>query len=422
MIYSGLRLLLGVSSSIAAFRALDLASTVIKGGGEVRAVLTPNAAKLVGPPAFDAITQNRTIVSLWESPHAGDMDHLAATKWANVFAIVPATANTIARLATGLSDDALSTFAIAWPRPLVIAPAMNPTMYQHITVQENLARLRNRGHVVVGPAMGPTACGDQGVGRLSDTADILIAIVDLYRNRTALPDLSGHRIVITSGPTREFADPVRCITNPSTGRMGHALARQAIAAGASVVLVTGPVDIPLPEGLAEVERIVSAEEMKDAVLRHLPKATGAMFAAAVSDWRPAHRSESKAKKEGAATRVDLELERTPDVALEAGRHRQPGQVFVGFAAESENLIANARGKMERKGFDFVVANPVSEPGAGFGTETNHAFIVGAQTEREVPQTTKDLLAVEILAEYARCHAAGSTPAPAEDYPLGLSDA
>ncbi|MBX3727889.1 MAG: bifunctional phosphopantothenoylcysteine decarboxylase/phosphopantothenate--cysteine ligase CoaBC [Candidatus Sumerlaeia bacterium] len=398
MAYPGLRLLLGVSSSIAAFRALDIASTIIKGGGEVRAVLTPNATKLVGPAAFDAITHKRSIVSLWESDHSGEMDHLEATKWANVFAVAPATAATLARLTVGLADDALSTLAIAWPRPLVIAPAMNPTMYQHPTVQANLAVLRGRGHRIVGPAWGLTACGDRGQGRLADVEDILIAIVDALRDRRDVPNLTGHHVLITSGPTREFADPVRCITNPSTGRMGIALARQALNAGARVTVVTGPCDLPFPDDLTHLERVVTAEEMRDAVLRLLPEATIAVFAAAVSDWRPAEAAAQKAKKEDGPQEMTLHLVRTPDVATEASKARRPGQVFVGFAAETENLLANARDKMRRKGFDLVVANPVSVPGAGFGTETNQATLVGEGLQREVPQTTKDLLALEILAE------------------------
>ncbi len=398
MIYSGLKLLLGVSSSIAAYRALDIASTVIKGGGEVRAVLTANAANIAGPAAFDAITGNRTVVSLWAS--GGDMDHLAATKWADVFCIAPASANTLARLALGLADDALSTFAVAWPGPLVVAPAMNPTMFQHTTVQQHVRTLSERGHTIVGPGTGKTACGDEGVGRLADVEDILIAIVNHLRDAREVPDLAGRRVLVTSGPTREFADPVRCITNPSTGRMGVAIARQAVAAGARVTLVLGPSEIAVPGGLAHLERVVTAEEMRDAVLRHLPDADAAIFAAAVSDWKPAERSGAKAKKEDGPEETTLRLVRTPDVALEASKRRREGQVFVGFAAESHDLVENARGKLHRKSFDIVVANPVGEPGAGFGTDTNRATIVTADATREVPTTSKDRLAAEILKEIA----------------------
>jgi phosphopantothenoylcysteine decarboxylase/phosphopantothenate--cysteine ligase len=418
MIYSGLRLLLGVSSSIAAHRALDVASTVIKGGGEVRVVMTPTATRLVGAAAFVAITGRPVITSLWESAHPGEMDHLASTKWANVFCIAPATAATLARLATGLADDAVATFALAWPKPLVIAPAMNPTMYASIPVQEHVATLHSRGHRLVGPVEGLTACGDNGLGRMSSVEDILIAIVEAFRAGTNLPSLEGRRLLITSGPTREFADPVRCITNPSTGRMGVALARAALACGGSVVLVTGPCELPMPAGAIQVERITTAEEMRDVVLAHLSKATDVIFAAAVSDWRPETRMREKQKKDSVADEMVLRLVRTPDVAGEAAKHRRAGQVFVGFAAESHNLIANARGKLQSKGFDLVVANPVTEPGAGFGTDTNHAWLVTGRSEREVPTTTKDALAVEILREMVRVEIRNS----GEEYPLGLSDA
>ena len=421
MIYSGLKLLLGVSSSIAAYRALDIASTVVKGGGQVRVVMTENAAKLVSPKAFDAITTQRTIVSLWDSDRTGEMDHLAATKWANVFAVAPASAGTIARLALGLADDALSTFSVAWPYPLVVAPAMNPTMYQHATVHEHLQTLRGRGNVIVPPAFGPTACGDQGQGRLAEVADILITIVDCFRHRLQSPDLSGQHILITSGPTREFADPVRCITNPATGRMGVALARQALRCGAKVTLVTGPCDIPMPPNLTKLLRIVTAEEMRDAVIENLPDATMAIFAAAVSDWRPVEKQTDKAKKEDGPTEASLQLVRTPDVAASANEHRREGQVFVGFAAESQDLVQNARDKMRRKGFDLVVANSIVDPGSGFGTDTNAAVLLSADGQREIPQMTKDLLAIEILTEASRI-AHGEGPKEQPNYPLGLSDA
>jgi phosphopantothenoylcysteine decarboxylase/phosphopantothenate--cysteine ligase len=317
-----------------------------------------------------------------------------------------------------LADDAVSTFALAWPKPIVIAPAMNPTMYASIPVQEHVATLHSRGHRLVGPVEGLTACGDNGLGRMSSVEDILIAIVEAFRAGTNLPSLEGRRLLITSGPTREFADPVRCITNPSTGRMGVALARAALACGGSVVLVTGPCELPMPAGAIQVERITTAEEMRDVVLAHLSKATDVIFAAAVSDWRPETRMREKQKKDSVADEMVLRLVRTPDVAGEAAKHRRAGQVFVGFAAESHNLIANARGKLQSKGFDLVVANPVTEPGAGFGTDTNHAWLVTGRSEREVPTTTKDALAVEILREMVRVEIRNS----GEEYPLGLSDA
>jgi len=420
MSHQGLKLLLGVSSSIAAYRALDIASTVVKGGGAVRVVMTANATNLVGPAAFDAITGQRTITSLWEGGHSGEMDHLAVTKWANAFAVAPASAATIARLRYGLADDALSTFAIAWPRAMVIAPAMNPAMYANPVVQENVAALQSRGHRIVEPAVGPTACGDMGKGRLAAVPDIVETIMAQWRAGETVPFLHGHQVLITSGPTREFADPVRCITNPSTGKMGVALARQAVLAGARVTLVTGPCEQPMPDGLHEVVRVVTADQMRDAVLAHLPRASICVYAAAVSDWRPAKQAEKKAKKEGAAERMTMELERTPDVALAASKVRRADQVFVGFAAESHDLVAHAQEKLRKKGFDFVVANPVLEKGAGFGADTNRAILVSPAGERELPLMTKDALALEILREAAKL--AKPPQMRTDDYPLGLGDA
>lgn len=401
MIYAGLRLLLGVSSSIAAYRALDIASCVIKGGGEVRAVLTPNAAKLVSPAAFEAITSRPASSSLWDSSQPGRMDHLAATKWANVFCVAPATAGTIARLAHGMAEDALSTLAVAWPEPLIVCPAMNPTMFQHPTVGGNLAKLRARGAIVVGPGTGQTACGDHGVGRLADVEEIVLAIVDRYRDRQGPQPLAGRRVLVTSGPTREFADPVRCVTNPSTGRMGIALARAALAAGARVRLVSGPCELPFPDGLETLDRVVTAAQMRDAVLDRLADCDAAVFAAAVSDWRPAEESPSKAKKEDGPEEVHLRLVRTPDVAAEANAARRPGQVLVGFAAETEDLEANARAKMARKGFDLVAANLVNESGSGFGSDTNRLVVVKADGVVELPLASKDEAAKALVAEIAK---------------------
>lgn len=271
---------------------------------------------------------------------------------------------------------------------------------------------------MVGPVEGLTACGDQGVGRMSTTEDILLGIVGCLREASDLPSLAGRRILITSGPTREFADPVRCITNPASGRMGVALARQAMKCGASVVLVTGPCELPMPSGNIEIERVTTAEEMRDVVLAHLPTATDVIFAAAVSDWRPAERKREKHKKEDAPQEMTLHLVRTPDVAGEAGKHRRPGQIFVGFAAESHDIVNNARDKMQRKGFDMIVANPVTEPGAGFGTDTNHAWVVTAQRTREIPSMTKDALSIEILRELTRLDRKASS----DEYPMGLADA
>lgn len=388
-------ILIGVSSSIAAYRALDLASMLRKAGADVRAVLSPNVLHLVGAAAFDAICGTRTITTLWGSESAGDMDHLAATKWAHAFVIVPATGNVLGKLAHGIADDALTTFALAWNKPLLIAPAMNPAMWANVAVQENVKTLRARGHHFIGPVTGDMACRDFGEGRLAPVDDIFRA---LETHLAGSARLAGKRVLITSGPTREFADDVRCITNPSTGRMGIALAEAALAEGAEVTLVSGPCDLPMPAG-TEVVRIQTAEEMLKEVLVHLPNCDAAIFAAAVSDWRPKDRLSGKLKKSAAEQEMTLELERTPDIAAEANKARQPGQTFFGFAAECENLESYAGEKMQRKGFQLVFANPINRAGAGFGSETNEGLLLWSDGRKEqVSSSSKFEIARRIISE------------------------
>ncbi|CAN5355667.1 bifunctional phosphopantothenoylcysteine decarboxylase/phosphopantothenate--cysteine ligase CoaBC [soil metagenome] len=389
----GVKILLGVSSSIAAHRALDLASMIRKAGGEVRVVLSEHVSKLIAPAAFDAITHQRTVSSLWDSDHSGDMDHLSATKWADQFVIAPATANALFMIAHGAAEDALSTFAVAWSKaPLIIAPAMNPQMWRNAAVRDNVKMLRARGHEFVGPVMGVTACDDEGIGRLAPVEEIFAAIVkhapkvagdrDDAQQETlgggaamlSQKRLSGKHVLITAGPTREFADDVRCITNPSTGRQGIALAEAASAEGANVTLILGPTTLIPPVGTRTI-RVITADEMLKAVLDELPRANYAIFAAAVSDWKPAERFQGKEKKSTAGQEMTLKLVRTPDIAAAANEQRKPGQVFVGFAAESENLENYALEKMKKKGFALVFANPVNQPDAGFAAENNRGFLI-----------------------------------------------
>lgn len=394
---TGTRVLLGVSASIAAHRALDLASLLRKAGAEVRAVLTESVPHLVGPAAFDAITHQRTITSLWGSGHEGEMDHLAVTKWADVFVVCPATANVIGTLAHGIAADALGTFAVAWnKRPLLIAPAMNPEMYRNGAVQANLKTLADRGHEIIEPVVGPTACDDVGKGRLAPVELIFDRIVEQVRCGQSL---AGKTVLITSGPTREFADDVRCITNPSTGKQGVAIAEEAMARGARVVFITGPVSIPLPAGLGKVLRVTSADEMLAAVLAELPTIDVAVFAAAVSDWKPADRIRGKEKKASKSGEVEMKLVRTPDIAATANKHRNDDQIFIGFAAESTNLAGYAGEKMRGKGFSLVFANPINEAGAGFGSETNRGLILRHDgSRREIATASKNEIARILLDE------------------------
>ena len=397
-----MKVLLGVSSSIAAHRALDVASALRKTGAEVRAVLTENVPHLIGPGAFDAITHQRTVTGLWGSAHAGDMDHLAATKWADVFAIVPATANTLAVLAHGIANDALGTFAVAWAKgPLLIAPAMNPDMWRNAAVQANVASLMARGHEFVGPVSGSTACDDVGLGRLAAVDEIVAAIIAAGERAGRPKLLAGKRVLITGGPTREFADRFRCVTNPSTGRQALSLAQQAILEGAEVTLILGPTELMLPSGVKVLRRITTAQEMLAATLAELPNQDAAIFAAAVSDWRPTTEFAGKLKKSEGENHLEMRLERTPDIAATCNQSRKSGQVFVGFAAETENLEGYAGEKMAKKGFSLVFANPIGETGAGFASHSNRGLLLRADgTKRDVATASKTQIARLILEELA----------------------
>ncbi|MCC5878093.1 MAG: bifunctional phosphopantothenoylcysteine decarboxylase/phosphopantothenate--cysteine ligase CoaBC [Candidatus Sumerlaeia bacterium] len=393
----GAKVLLGVSSSIAAYRALDVASTLRKAGVTVRAVLTPETTNLVGKAAFDAITGERTVVDLWHDGHSGSMDHLALTKWADLFLIAPATGNTLAMLAAGMAPNALGTFALAWNKtPLLIAPAMNPEMWRNKATQENVARLCARGHRIVEPAEGLMACQDEGVGRLAPVDDIVAALACLYSETTDRP-LAGKRVLITAGPTREFADDVRCLTNPSTGRMGLALAHEAARMGGRVSLVIGPTTLETSGPWDVLHRVESADEMLEATLKELPGADIVVFSAAVSDWRPAERHAGKDKKGGASNEMTLRLVRTPDIAATCNGKRQPGQIFVGFAAESSDLETHGREKMSKKGFDLLFANAINEEGSGFAGPTNAGLLLAPDgTRLEVPLASKETIARIIL--------------------------
>ncbi len=400
----GRRVLLGVSSSIAEHRALDLASALVKRGAQVQVVMTEEATRLIQPLAFEAITRRRVVVSLWERPHAYEMEHLEWTKWAEVFVVAPATANVIAKLALGIADDALTTFALAWRGRLLLAPAMNPAMFSHPALNDNLQRLRERGVGCIGPAVGATACGDVGLGRLAPVEEILARVVEaLGAAPQGAPcgesSLAGLRVLVTSGPTREYLDPVRYLSNPSSGKMGHALAAEAARRGARVTLLHGPVALPAPEGLEEAVAITTAREMFEEAVKRAPEMDLFIFAAAVSDWRPAETSARKRKKEGAPERLSVEFVRNPDIALGCLERARAGALRVGFAAETHGLLAHAREKLRAKRFDLIVANDVTAPGAGFAADTNRAILLreGA-APRSLESMTKSALAAVILDE------------------------
>jgi len=380
-----------VGGGIAAYKACELARLVVKGGGTVRVAMTPAATRFVTPLTFQALSGAPVVTDLFDPATELTYGHLALARMADVMVVAPATADLLARIRTGMADDAVATTVLAATCPVLLAPAMNTRMWRNPVTQENMAALRGRGMHVVGPAAGELACGDQGEGRLVDPAEIALVASRLLGNL----DLAGRMVLVTAGPTREPIDPVRFISNPSTGKMGYAVARVAARRGARVVLVSGPTVLPDPEG-AKVVRVETAEEMARAVEAEAAGMDAFVAAAAVSDYRPRVTSPQKIRKgQGEETLV---LARTLDILAELGaRHAgKPGApVLVGFAAETEEVIARAREKLKGKGCDLVVANKIGSQGAGFGTDTNRVALVSASELAEI-EGTKDKVAEAIL--------------------------
>lgn len=357
------RILLGVTGSIAAYKAVELLRELMKREAEVQVVMTEAATRFVAPLTFETLSRQPVLLDMFTLAYGSQIGHIAATAQADLFVIAPATANTIAKLAHGLADDFLSNIYLASRCPVLVAPAMDTDMYQHAAVQENLGRLRDRGIHVVGPASGELASGLVGPGRLVEPAEIVEAIEKLL---APSGDLAGEVVLVTAGPTREPLDPVRYISNRSSGRMGYAVAEAAARRGARVILVSGPTALDPPRE-AQVVSVETAQEMYDAVLKHLEPATVVIKAAAVADYRPKQVARQKIKKDERVPEVTLES--TPDILAEVGK-RKGRRILVGFAAETHDLVANARKKLQRKNLDLMVANDVSQPGAGFDADTN----------------------------------------------------
>lgn len=383
--------ILGVGGGIAAYKGCEVVRLLVKGGADVHVAMTPNATRFVGPLTFQALSGHPVLVDLLDPSSDASYGHLELARRADLFLVAPATADLIARLRAGMGDDAVTTTVLACTCPVLVAPAMNTRMWEGAAVQENLHALRERGWHVVGPSSGELADGDVGEGRLADPAEIALAVARILGAR----DLSGRRVLVTAGPTREPLDPVRHLSNPSTGKMGFEVARAAARRGAEVLLVSGPTTLRDPEGV-RVVRVGTAEEMAAAVLGAAEEQDLFVAAAAVSDYRPRDPSRSKRKKgEGPETLV---LERTPDILATvgerlAGRDRAP--VLVGFAAETDDVVENAREKLVRKRCDLVVANAVGAPGAGFGGDRNRVSLVGPSEVEEV-EGTKGAVAESIL--------------------------
>lgn len=390
---AGKTILVGVTGGIAAYKACELVSRLKKLGAEVHVVMTASACRLVQPVTLQVLSQNPVAVDTFEVEDPKEVHHIVLAKAADLVVIAPASANMIAKLANGIADDMLTTTLLATLAPLLIAPAMNTHMYQHPATQENLQRLVARGARTIGPDGGWLACGDVGPGRMSEAVDIA---AECLRILTGEQDLAGKKVLVTAGPTWEGLDPVRYITNHSSGKMGYAIAQAAIARGGTVTLVSGPVNLP-PVAGAEMVYVTTTQHLYEAVTRLAPAQDVVIQAAAPADYQAAEKAPQKLKKQGDAG-LTLQLVPTRDVAKAIGQDKKPGQVFVGFAAETENLIVNARKKLESKNLDFIVANDLTQPGAGFGVDTNIATIVRPQSLTKLPQMAKRELADRILDE------------------------
>lgn len=384
----GKRVVLGVTGGIAAYKAAELTRALVKKGVSVKVVMTGHAKEFISPLTFQVLSGNPVFSDMFSQEHY-DMNHISLAEYGDVIVVAPATANIIGKMAAGIADDLLSTVLLAAKSPIIICPAMNDNMYTHAVVQDNIAKLKEHGVQFVAPGYGELACKTEGVGRLADIADIVEAIESAWTDK----DLRGERILITAGPTREPFDPVRFITNYSSGKMGYALATMAGRRGAGVILISGPSSLPVPRGITFIS-VASALEMRDAVMTHLEGTTAIIKAAAVADYRPAVLSEAKIKKKKGP--LTLHLERNPDIIAEIGAKKE-NRVLVGFAMESEDLVENARAKLLGKNMDLIVANDLHQSGAGFQSDTNIIKILDPQGGvEEVPLMDKMDIANRIL--------------------------
>ncbi|MDR0929847.1 MAG: bifunctional phosphopantothenoylcysteine decarboxylase/phosphopantothenate--cysteine ligase CoaBC [Oscillospiraceae bacterium] len=387
---AGRTVLLGVTGGIAAYKACEVTSRLVKLGADVRVILTDHAARFVPPLTFQALSKHPVAMDMFEEPAQWEIQHISWAKAASLFIVAPATANVMGKYAAGIADDMLTTTLLATRAPVLLAPAMNVAMWRHPATQQNLQTLTARGVRTVGPGSGYLACGDINEGRMAEPVDIVEAALAILQTPQ---DLAGKAVLVTAGPTREALDPVRYLTNHSSGKMGYALAEAALARGARVTLVTGPVALTPPAG-AEVVRVTSTADLYQAVTSRAAEQDIIIQAAAPCDFT-AEAAPQKIKKADGAP-LTLSLRQTPDIARVVGESKRPGQFIIAFAAETENLLANARGKLLRKRADLVVANDVSREGAGFSGDTNIITLVTADAHREYPQMSKRQLADVIL--------------------------
>lgn len=386
----GKTVLLGVTGGIAAYKAAALASALVKQHAAVEVVMTHNATQFVTPLTFEQLTGRRAMVHTFDRNFSHNVAHISLAQRTDLVIIAPATANVCAKLAHGLADDMLTTTVLACRCPKLIAPAMNTGMYENPVTQDNLAALRRYGWEVIEPASGRLACGAEGKGKLPEPEVLLQHIL----RHLALPhDMAGKRVLITAGPTQEALDPVRYLTNHSTGKMGFAIARMAMLRGADVTLISGPTSLEAPP-FVELVPVVSAKDMFEAVASRCDTADLIFKAAAVADYTPAQYSDNKLKKRDSD--LSIPLERTTDILKYLGEHKRPGQVICGFSMETENLVENSRAKLVKKNVDMICANNLKTPGAGFGVDTNVITLITGTDTTELPLQSKESAAAAIL--------------------------
>lgn len=385
----GKHIVLGVTGSIAAYKIASLASMLKKKQADVTVIMTQNATNFINPITFETLTGNKCLVDTFDRNFRYSVEHVALAKQADVFLVAPASANVIAKAANGLADDMLTTTLLACTCPKIVAPAMNTRMFQNEIVQDNLKRLEHYGMEVVHPASGYLACGDTGEGKMPEPEVLYEYIVKALTPK----DMAGRHVLVTAGPTQEKMDPVRYISNHSTGKMGYAIAEQAMRRGADVTLVSGRVSIQPPIGV-HVVPIVSAADMAQAVKDRADEQDIIIKAAAVADYRPADVSDEKVKKKDDS--LSLALERTEDILAYLGAHRREGQFLCGFSMETEHMIENSRAKLEKKNIDMIVANNLKQKGAGFGTDTNVVTLLTREETVELPMMSKEEVADALL--------------------------
>ena len=381
---------IGVTGGIAVYKALDVISALRKKDIEVHVIMTESASKFVNPLTFQSISQNMVVTDMFAEPKAWEIQHISLAQKSDLMLVAPATANIIGKISNGIADDMLSTTALACSAKKIVSPAMNVHMFENPIVQDNLNILKKYDMEVVEPAVGYLACGDTGAGKMPDPEVLYEYII---KEIACEKDLKGKKIMVTAGPTQEAIDPVRYITNHSTGKMGYAIAKRAMLRGADVTLVSGPVALdPVP--FVKMVPVTTAQDMFEAVSGGFPEQDILIKAAAVADYRPSNVSDEKVKKRDGD--MAIALERTTDILGYVGEHKKPEQIICGFSMETQNMLENSRKKLKKKHLDMIVANNLKEQGAGFGTDTNRVTIISEKEEKNLELMSKEEVADEIL--------------------------